>query len=41
MTAPWLLLVGLLPNRLLRAGIEAIEDALYMWDDDEDEEDVA
>jgi hypothetical protein len=30
-TAPWLLLVGLLPACLLRSGIRAVEDALDMW----------
>jgi hypothetical protein len=33
-TAPWLLLVGLLPACLLRSGIRAIEDALDMWSEE-------
>ena len=31
MTAPWLMLSGLLPACLLRWGIRAIEDAREMW----------
>jgi hypothetical protein len=33
-TAPWLLLCGLLPARWLRAGIAAVEAACLMWDDE-------
>jgi hypothetical protein len=34
MTAPWLLLVGLLPDCLLRAGIRAVEAACEMWSEE-------
>lgn len=37
MTAPWLLLCGLLPARWLRDGIAAVETACEMWEHAEQE----
>jgi hypothetical protein len=33
-TAPWLLLSGLLPACLLRSGIRAVEAACWLWEEE-------